>query len=208
MVTSRAPISPMTRCMVSTGQRAPAMIPVRRTSNVKLRNSGWSSMAMYIVGTPYNDVHRSPTTALKVASASKRAAGYTSLQPCATIAKLPITQPKQWYKGTGTQMTSFSVYRMVWPRKYALLSMPLWVKVDAFGFPVVPLVNWMLIGSSQDSAPSRAPGSPPKAPNGTAPGMSPPTATACRRAGTLAQAAPAAPPLRNNSGHNACNIAA
>src|SRR5882672_3418708 len=49
------------------------------------------------------------------------------------------------------QMRSFSVSRIVSPMKKPLLRMLWWVSVAPFGMPVVPLVNWMLIGSSNCS---------------------------------------------------------
>ena len=43
--------------MVSTGHGDPAMIPVDRLERSKVENSGWFSMSMNMVGTPYKDVH-------------------------------------------------------------------------------------------------------------------------------------------------------
>ena len=45
-------ISATTRFMTSTGQGEPAMMPVRSEPMSKALNSGWSSSAMNIVGTP------------------------------------------------------------------------------------------------------------------------------------------------------------
>jgi hypothetical protein len=61
------PISPATRRMTSIGHGEPAMIPVRSEPRSKCENSGWSSWAMNIVGTPYRLVQRSCAQARSVA---------------------------------------------------------------------------------------------------------------------------------------------
>ncbi len=54
-------------------------------------------------------------------------------------------------------MLSFSVRRIASPTKKPLLRMLRWVSVAPLGLPVVPEVNWMLIGSSAfNVAPSAA----------------------------------------------------
>ncbi len=50
-------ISVLTRFITSIGQGAPAMMPVRSEDRSKRENSGWSSSAMNMVGTPYSVVH-------------------------------------------------------------------------------------------------------------------------------------------------------
>ena len=64
---------------------------------------------MNIVGTPYRLVQRSSAHARSVASGSNVSAGYTMQAPLDVHARLPITIPKQWYSGTGTQTRSRSV---------------------------------------------------------------------------------------------------
>ncbi|MNE93481.1 hypothetical protein D3C80_1913380 [compost metagenome] len=68
-------ISAITRFITSIGQVAPAMIPVRRLDRSMPARSGWSSMAMNMVGTPYSAVARSSATACRAASGSKAALG-------------------------------------------------------------------------------------------------------------------------------------
>jgi len=81
--------------ITSTGQGAPAMIPVRRLLRSKRANSGCSSMPMNIVGTPCRAVHRSACTASSVARGSKPSEGLTMHEPWVTQARLPSTMPKQ-----------------------------------------------------------------------------------------------------------------
>ena len=57
--------------ITSIGQGEPAMMPVRRLLRSNLANSGWSSWAMNMVGTPYSAVQRSSAMACRVASGSK-----------------------------------------------------------------------------------------------------------------------------------------
>ena len=60
--------------------------------------------------------------------------------------------PKQWYSGTGMHSRSCAEKRMQRATAMALLTMLWCVSVAPLGAPVVPLVNWMLIGSKQSSA--------------------------------------------------------
>jgi hypothetical protein len=85
----------MQRRITSIGQGAPAMIPVRNDDRSKLANSGCSSCAMNIVGTPCSPVHFSSATVCKVASGSNPSPGYTIAVPCVVQARLPNTMPKQ-----------------------------------------------------------------------------------------------------------------
>ena len=62
--------------------------------------------------------------------------------------------PKQWYSGTGMHSLSCSVSFIASPMKKPLFRMLWWVSVAPFGAPVVPEVNWMLIGSSNCSVPA------------------------------------------------------
>ena len=55
--------------------------------------------------------------------------------------------PKQWYSGTGMHKRSAGVSFMASPMKKPLFKMLRCVSVAPLGKPVVPLVNWMLIGS-------------------------------------------------------------
>src|ERR1019366_354602 len=64
------------------------------------------------------------------------------------------------------QTRSSLVYRHPSPMKNPLLRMLWWERVAPLGKPVVPLVYWMLIGSSKDrlaARSSRAPGPEPSA---------------------------------------------
>ena len=110
---------------------------------------------MNIVGTPYTAVHRSSASASSVASGSKPAAGYTIVDPDAMQPRLPIPMPKQWYSGTGMQTRSIDVYPMFRAIAWALFKMLWCVSVAPLGLPVVPLVYWMLMGSSVSSCSSR-----------------------------------------------------
>ena len=102
---------------------------------------------MNIVGTPCTAVQRSASIAVRTARGSKPAAEYTIVAPCTTQARFDITMPKQWYSGTGTQSRSASLNPVLRPTKYALLTRLRCDSVAPFGSPVVPLVNWILIGS-------------------------------------------------------------
>ncbi len=75
---------------------APAMIPVRSEDKSYDGNSGWSSSAMNIVGTPCSTVTFSSWTADSVAPASKDGDGITTVAPCVMAPRLLITMPKQW----------------------------------------------------------------------------------------------------------------
>jgi hypothetical protein len=77
--------------------------------------------------------------------------GSTIVAPCVAHSSVPSTMPKQWYMGTGMQSRSPAEKRMTPAAIRALFTMLWCVSVAAFGAPVVPLVNWMLIGSSQSS---------------------------------------------------------
>ncbi|CAM5364291.1 hypothetical protein SANTM175S_11065 [Streptomyces antimycoticus] len=89
-------ISSTTRRITSTGQGDPAMIPVRSELRSKVAKSDRASSAMNMVGTPYSEVQRSRSTAARVATGSKVAAGMTTQAPWLVAARLPITMPKQW----------------------------------------------------------------------------------------------------------------
>ena len=65
----------VTFSITAIGQGAPAMMPVRNEERSKLPNSGWSSSAMNIVGTPYSAVQRWDSTVFRVASGSKPSPG-------------------------------------------------------------------------------------------------------------------------------------
>ena len=149
MVISRRFMRATTFFIVSIGHGEPAMMPVRRRDRSKRSNSGWSSSAMNIVGTPCSAVQRSSDTAASVAPASKTSPGNTIAAPLATQASTASTMPKQWYSGTGMHSRSASLKRIAAATAIALLTMLWCVSVAPFGWPVVPLVNWMLIGSWQ-----------------------------------------------------------
>ena len=95
MVISRRCIRSTARLITSMGQGDPAMIPVRNELRSNRPNSGWSSSAMNIVGTPCSPVHRSSATVSSTASGSKPSPGYTIVAPCVVQARLPSTIPKQ-----------------------------------------------------------------------------------------------------------------
>ena len=95
MVTSRMFISPTTRFIVSIGQGAPAMMPVRRLDRSNSPNREWSSSAMNIVGTPCSAVQRSSATAASVAAGSNDSPGNTIVAPVDTQASTDNTMPKQ-----------------------------------------------------------------------------------------------------------------
>ena len=156
MVISARCICATTFFIVSIGHGEPAMIPVRRRLRSKVANSGWSSSAMNIVGTPCSAVQPSSDTAASVAPASKISPGNTIAAPLDTQASTASTMPKQWYSGTGMQSLSASVKRIAAATAIALLTTLWCVSVAPLGWPVVPLVNWMLIGSKQPSVASIA----------------------------------------------------
>ena len=82
--------------ITSTGHGEPAMIPVRSDEKSNRENSGCSSSAMNMVGTPYSAVQRSSCTASMLATGSNDSAGTTMPAPCVVQARLPSTMPKQW----------------------------------------------------------------------------------------------------------------
>src|SRR5881628_2070011 len=88
-------ISVITRFITSTGQGAPAMMPVRSEDRSNSANRGWSSSAMNIVGTPCNAVQRSSATAASVAAGSNDSPGNTIVAPVDTQASTDKTMPKQ-----------------------------------------------------------------------------------------------------------------
>ena len=141
MVISAMCISSMTRVMTSIGHGEPAMMPVRKVDRSYCLKSGWSRMAMNMVGTPCSPVQRSACTVSSTAFGSKPSPGNTMAAPCVTQARLPSTMPKQWYRGTGMHKRSCGVRRMASPMKKPLLRILWCVKVAPFGAPVVPDVN-------------------------------------------------------------------
>jgi hypothetical protein len=84
-----------TRFISSMGHGAPDITPLRSELRSNRPNSGCSSSATYIVGTPYNVVARSRSTASSVASASNCAEGRISAAPFTQLTIPPITEPKQ-----------------------------------------------------------------------------------------------------------------
>ena len=96
MATSVMFISLTQRFITSTGHTAPAMIPVRSDERSREAKSGWPSIAMNMVGTPYTPVHRSLSIAARVDPGSNPGAGMTIVAPCVVHPRLPITIPKQW----------------------------------------------------------------------------------------------------------------
>ena len=86
----------MTCFMVSTGHGEPAMMPVRSEVRSSSSTRGSASIAMNMVGTPYNEVQRSVATDRRVAAGSNPGAGMTIVAPCVVQARLPMTMPKQW----------------------------------------------------------------------------------------------------------------
>ena len=82
--------------MSALGHGAPAMIPVRMAERSNRSNSGWSSMAANIVGTPCTAAQRSSASASSVSPASNPSPGNTMVAPQETAVRLPSTMPKQW----------------------------------------------------------------------------------------------------------------
>ncbi len=91
------------------GHGAPLIMPVRRLVRSNPAKSGSPSSATYIAGTPYTDVARSSCTVSSTARASNVQLGSRMAAPEFTADMVPITQPKQWNSGTGTQIRSSSV---------------------------------------------------------------------------------------------------
>ena len=81
------------------GQGEPAMIPVLSDEKSNLGNSLCSSMLMNIVGTPYTEVHFSPSMDAITATGSKDSTKHM-VTPWLMHAITPSTQPKQWNRGT------------------------------------------------------------------------------------------------------------
>ena len=98
------------------------MMPVRRELTSKLPNSGCSSSAMNMVGTPCTAVHFSFSIVCRTLRGSKISTG-TMVEAWVTQTMTPRTQPKQWKKGTGMQRRSFSVNFMHSPMLKPLLTM-------------------------------------------------------------------------------------
>ena len=92
-------------------------------------------------------VARSASTASSVFSASKVAEGRIIAAPVTAAAIVPMTQPKQWYSGTGMQMRSCSVAFRRCAMKRPLLIRFECVSSTPLGEPVVPDVYWMLATS-------------------------------------------------------------
>ena len=67
--------------ITSTGQGAPAMIPVRRLVRSNVPRSGSASSAMNIVGTPESEVQRSASSTARTAWASNDSPGTTTHAP-------------------------------------------------------------------------------------------------------------------------------
>ncbi len=140
MVISGMCMRSTTRRMISMGQGDPAITPVRSEVRSQRANSGCSISAIYMAGTPYRAVARSRLTASRVASASNWPEGRMSAAPDTTDTIDPITDPKQWYSGTGAQIRSFSVAFSPMPMAMPLLSRLRWVSMAPLGEPVVPEV--------------------------------------------------------------------
>ena len=122
MVISEACMSEITLFMVSVGQGEPAMMPVRRLPRSNIRNMGWFSSAMNIVGTPYRAVHFSFCTEASTSRGSKLST-MTAVAPWVTMAMMPSTRPKQWNSGTGRQTRSSAVNLCRSPMAKPLLRM-------------------------------------------------------------------------------------
>src|SRR5450759_1675324 len=122
MVTWGICISETTRFMVSIGQGAPAMTPVRKEDRSNCEKLGTPSMATNMVGTPCSAVQRSDETAAKVETASKDSPGKTMQLPLDAQTNTPSTIPKQWYRGTGTHRRSLASSRIAPATKRALFT--------------------------------------------------------------------------------------
>ena len=83
---------------------------------------------------------RSRSTACRVASASNCDDGRIRVAPDTTDTIDPITEPKQWYSGTGATMRSVWSAFNISPIPLPLLSRPRCVSITPLGSPVVPEV--------------------------------------------------------------------
>ena len=82
--------------IVSIGQGAPAMMPVRSVDRSRRASSSCSSIAPNIVGTPCSAVQRFLAIERSVSPASKLSPGKTIVAPEAAAQSTPSTMPKQW----------------------------------------------------------------------------------------------------------------
>ena len=138
----------MTCFIVSIGQGAPAIMPVRSDDRSNMSNIGWFSSAMNIVGTPCSAVQRSLWTDASTFSGSKSST-ITMVDPCVMTEQTPSTHPKQWNNGTQISSRSAGVKCMQSPIVCPLFRMLWLVSMTPFGKPVVPEVYCMLISSWQ-----------------------------------------------------------
>ena len=94
--------------MRCTGQALPLMMPVLSEWKSNFEKSGWSSIAMYIVGTPYTAVHFSRSMDIITWMGSNFSRN-TIVEPWFTQLITPSTHPKQWKSGTGMHTRSRQV---------------------------------------------------------------------------------------------------
>ncbi len=126
------------------------MMPVRSDDRSNSAKRGWPSSAMNIVGTPCSAVQRSSATALErgdrveglAREHHRRAGRHRTPAPPAPCRSSGTAAP-------GCTASRVSEKSIAIAMKRPLLTTLWCVSVAPFGLPVVPLVNWMLIGSSQ-----------------------------------------------------------
>ena len=80
----------------SSGQVAPAMIPVCTVLRLGFVFRVTSKRSMNIVGVPYTEVHFSASIVETLAKGSKLGAGRIIVAPWIRALRLPMTQPKVW----------------------------------------------------------------------------------------------------------------
>jgi hypothetical protein len=127
------------------------MIPVRRLARSKRSNSGCSSIAPNIVGTPCSAVQRFFAIERSVSPASKPSPGTPSsprrgaAQHAEHHAEAVVERHRNAQLVVGAERHRLGAVARVVDDVEVRQRRP-------FGAPVVPLVNWMLIASSGSSA--------------------------------------------------------
>ena len=99
-------ISVITRLITSTGHGAPAIIPVRRLVRSKSLEFRCRQLRDEHGGHAIKRCGAFRLYRLQRGACIEGAEGSISAAPLASAAMVPITHPKQWYIGTGTQMRS------------------------------------------------------------------------------------------------------
>ena len=145
-MTSAMCMSPTTRFITSIGQGEPAMMPVRRLE-VELGKARVVQLG---------DEHGGHAVQAGAALVLHRLQHGQGVEAIVRVddggavreaGQVAQHHAKQWYNGTGMHRRSAGVRRMASPMKKPLFRMLRCVSVAPFGNPVVPLVNWILMGS-------------------------------------------------------------